>query len=80
MSAPTSELLGEVANYYSAKLREYGATPQGVDWNGKEGETTGAIQDVQHGDEIFVPLVVASLEPNIKNAACDGIVGDCVWF
>ena len=38
MSAPTSELLGEVANYYSAKLREYGATPQGVDWNGKEGQ------------------------------------------
>lgn len=32
------ELLGEVASYYSEKLMQYGETPQGVDWNGEEGQ------------------------------------------
>lgn len=30
--------LGEVASYYSAKISEYGETPQGVDWNGAAGQ------------------------------------------
>jgi SAM-dependent methyltransferase len=30
-----SDLLAEVADYYSAKLAENGATPRGVDWNGE---------------------------------------------
>lgn len=29
------ELTQEVADYYSAKLAEHGATPRGVDWNGE---------------------------------------------
>lgn len=33
-----SDLLSEVANYYSAKLAEHGDSPQGVDWNGEEGQ------------------------------------------
>lgn len=32
-------LLDEVADYYATKLREHGATPRGVDWNGEEGQT-----------------------------------------
>ena len=35
----TSKLLWGVANYYSAKLAEYGQTPRGVDWNGEESQT-----------------------------------------
>jgi SAM-dependent methyltransferase len=31
-------LLSQVADYYSAKLAEYGQKPQGVDWNGEEGQ------------------------------------------
>ena len=33
-----TDLLNEVARYYSGKLAEYGETPQGVDWNGKESQ------------------------------------------
>src|SRR3954465_6897597 len=33
---PDSPILGGVAAYYSAKLAEHGATPQGVDWNGQQ--------------------------------------------
>jgi SAM-dependent methyltransferase len=31
-------LLAEVASYYSVKIKENGATPQGVDWNSEEGQ------------------------------------------
>lgn len=34
-----TELLSEVAHYYSAKLAQHGETPQGVDWNGEESQT-----------------------------------------
>jgi len=33
-----TDLLDEVAGYYSAKLAEYGQTAQGVDWNGEESQ------------------------------------------
>jgi SAM-dependent methyltransferase len=33
-----SDLLAEVANYYTAKLAAYGETPRGVDWNGEESQ------------------------------------------
>jgi SAM-dependent methyltransferase len=33
-----TDLLTEVAKYYSAKLEEYGETPRGVDWNGESGQ------------------------------------------
>ncbi|HEY0631825.1 MAG TPA: class I SAM-dependent methyltransferase [Thermoleophilaceae bacterium] len=32
---PRDELLSDVERYYSAKLREHGATAAGVDWNGE---------------------------------------------
>lgn len=32
------DLLGEVSDYYGARLAEHGATPRGVDWNGAEGQ------------------------------------------
>lgn len=33
-----TDILTEVASYYSAKLAEYGETPHGVDWNGEESQ------------------------------------------
>lgn len=33
-----AEIVEDVARYYSAKLAEHGATPQGVDWNGAESQ------------------------------------------
>ncbi|MGE8099723.1 class I SAM-dependent methyltransferase [Pseudomonas fluorescens] len=38
MESNKTELLSEVAEYYSSKLAQHGETPQGVDWNGKEGQ------------------------------------------
>jgi hypothetical protein len=32
------DLLSKVADYYSDKLAQYGETPQGVDWNGKDSQ------------------------------------------
>lgn len=34
-----TDLLTEVAEYYTTKLAAYGETPRGVDWNGEEGQT-----------------------------------------
>jgi len=34
-----SDFLSPVERYYSDKLAQYGAQPQGVDWNGPEGQT-----------------------------------------
>ncbi len=34
-----TELLKEVAHYYSKKLAQFGETPRGVDWNGEESQT-----------------------------------------
>lgn len=33
-----TEILSEIAQYYTAKLAEHGETPQGVDWNGEESQ------------------------------------------
>lgn len=38
MADKNSDILTEVADYYSAKLAEYGETPRGVDWNGEESQ------------------------------------------
>lgn len=38
MGEKTSEILTEIASYYSAKLAEHGATPRGVDWNSEAGQ------------------------------------------
>jgi len=34
-----TDLLTEVAEYYTTKLAEHGETPRGVDWNSEEGQT-----------------------------------------
>lgn len=39
MQNSTNDLLSEVATYYSEKLAQHGITPQGVDWNGEDGQT-----------------------------------------
>jgi cyclopropane fatty-acyl-phospholipid synthase-like methyltransferase len=38
MANPATEILADVASYYSAKLAAHGETPLGVDWNGAEGQ------------------------------------------
>jgi SAM-dependent methyltransferase len=38
MENRTTDILTEVADYYSAKLAEHGETPNGVDWNGEESQ------------------------------------------
>lgn len=38
MQGDNTELLGEVAGYYAARLAEHGDTPRGVDWNGAESQ------------------------------------------
>lgn len=35
MGNKTTDILAEVAEYYSARLAEHGDTPRGVDWNGE---------------------------------------------
>lgn len=40
MHSKKTELLSEVATYYAKKLAEHGETPNGVDWNGEESQTT----------------------------------------
>jgi SAM-dependent methyltransferase len=39
MNRNKSDLLAQVADYYTNKLARYGETPQGVDWNGEESQT-----------------------------------------
>ncbi|WP_223481718.1 MULTISPECIES: class I SAM-dependent methyltransferase [unclassified Pseudomonas] len=38
MHSDKTELLDEVASYYSSKLALHGETPNGVDWNGEQGQ------------------------------------------
>lgn len=38
MENKTEALLSSVADYYSARLAEFGEQPRGVDWNGEEGQ------------------------------------------
>lgn len=38
MENKTTDILAEVAGYYSSKLAEHGETPRGVDWNGEESQ------------------------------------------
>lgn len=39
-----TEILKEVAEYYSAKLEEHGVSPRGVDWNGEESQRLRFMQ------------------------------------
>jgi len=36
--APVAQALAQVSRYYGEKLRQHGASPQGVDWNGAESQ------------------------------------------
>lgn len=38
MDTKIEHLLADVAEYYSGKLRKHGKTPEGVDWNGIDGQ------------------------------------------
>lgn len=38
MTTNDAVLLQEIATYYSDKLKKFGETPQGVDWNGEESQ------------------------------------------
>jgi hypothetical protein len=38
MQENKTDLLAEVADYYSKKLAQHGETPRGVDWNGEESQ------------------------------------------
>lgn len=38
MSDPQDKILRSVENYYSAKIREHGQCPRGVDWNGEDSQ------------------------------------------
>ncbi|MBX3611690.1 MAG: class I SAM-dependent methyltransferase [Hydrogenophaga sp.] len=40
-------LLDEVAGYYADRLAQHGSTPQGVDWNGEEGQRLRFAQLLQ---------------------------------
>lgn len=44
MSNNQENLLTEVDDYYTSKLIQHGETPNGVDWNGEEGQTLRFIQ------------------------------------
>ncbi len=46
-----SKILSGVAEYYSAKIRRYGAQPLGVDWNGEESQKLRFEQLVRIIDE-----------------------------
>jgi len=39
MKNKETDLLSEIAEYYTSKLTKYGETPRGVDWNGEESQT-----------------------------------------
>lgn len=36
--SPETEMLAQVSEYYTDKVRQYGATPKGVDWNSAESQ------------------------------------------
>lgn len=38
MADKNTDILADIGDYYTAKLAEYGETPQGVDWNSEESQ------------------------------------------
>lgn len=85
-----SELLGEVADYYAAKLAQFGANSQGVDWNGEAGQLlrfdqlarvigdpgTFSINDLGCGYGAFLDYLAAR-HKNIHYTGCD-IAGNMI--
>lgn len=52
-----TDLLSEVADYYSSKLAEHGESPRGVDWNGEESQVLRFAQL----SKIIVPTIPFSV-------------------
>lgn len=50
-----SNLLLEISNYYSEKISQFGCTPNGVDWNGKESQFTrfNQLLKICEQDDLF---------------------------
>ena len=50
-----SNLLLEISNYYSDKIFQFGCTPNGVDWNGKESQFTrfNQLLKICEQDDLF---------------------------
>ncbi|MBR0875088.1 class I SAM-dependent methyltransferase [Bradyrhizobium tropiciagri] len=65
-----ARLLSEVAQYYSAKLEEHGATPRGVDWNGPESH------QLRHRQ--FLRLVADAPDASVLDLGCG--FGDFLSF
>lgn len=36
--SPNSQTLSDIENYYTDRIKTYGPSPQGVDWNGIAGQ------------------------------------------
>lgn len=71
MTGPTREtILNEVSSYYTAKLAQHGATPQGVDWNGE------ASHHKRHSQ--FLRLLGADREASVLDLGCG--YGDFLTF
>ena len=47
MTDTRQSIYRDVAQYYADKLQAHGETPQGVDWNGVEGQTVRFAQLAQ---------------------------------
>ncbi|MEM9281869.1 MAG: class I SAM-dependent methyltransferase [Verrucomicrobiota bacterium] len=54
----TQGIQKDVSDYYSNKLREFGPTPEGVDWNGQEGQECRFEQLLKVVDHIEGPLSI----------------------
>jgi SAM-dependent methyltransferase len=63
-------LLSDVAQYYSAKLEEHGATPRGVDWNGPQSH------QLRHRQ--FLRLIADTPDASIVDLGCG--FGDFLSF
>lgn len=76
MQSKNTELLSEIADYYTSKLAQHGETPRGVDWNGEESQLlrfeqlskiinasgTFSINDVGCGYGVFYEFLSARHE------------------
>ena len=38
MTPENAEIIADVGEYYTGKLREHGTSPRGVDWNGEQSQ------------------------------------------
>ncbi|MDB5619740.1 class I SAM-dependent methyltransferase [Tardiphaga sp.] len=66
----TGSVIGGVADYYTSKLAQHGATPQGVDWNGE------ASHELRHRQ--FLRLLEANPDGSVLDLGCG--FGDFLRF